>query len=380
MIEEWECFFTLSLDLMYIAGFDGYFKHLNSAWENVLGFSHEELLAQPFIQFVHPEDQAATLAELERLTAGTDTINFENRYLCQDGSYKWLLWRSKTSIDKQLIYAIARDVTVQKQEIALYQNQEAATAQAEELAKLNRLKDEFLSTVSHELRTPLSNMKVAVQMLAIALNQQMPLFSEMAKPIAERSRIARYFQILQDECEREISLIDDLLDLQKLDAGVQPLVLETIDLKSWLLQVVEPLQARSRDRQQTLELDLAPSLPPLVSDLYSLKRLLKELLNNASKYTPSGEHIILKAFVQSQTIQLQVINSGVEIPAAELPRIFDKFYRVPSIDPWKQDGIGLGLALVKKLTEDLGGRISVESAFGQTCFTVELPINFSSSE
>lgn len=380
MIEEWERFFTLSLDLMCIASFDGYFKQLNSAWENVLGFTNEELLAQPFIQFVHPEDRAATLIELERLTAGVDTINFENRYRCQNGSYKWLLWRSKTVIDKQLIYAVARDITVEKHEIAIHQSEQAATAQAEELAKLNRLKDEFLSTISHELRTPLSNMKVAVQMLAIALNQQMPLFSEMAKPIAERSRIARYFQILQDECEREISLIDDLLDLQRLDAGVQPLVLETIDLESWLLQVVEPFQVQTRDRQQTLELDLAPSLPLLVSDLYSLERLLKELLNNASKYTPSGEHITLRAFVQSETIQLQVINSGVEIPAAELPRIFDKFYRVPSIDPWKQDGIGLGLALVKKLTEHLRGRISVESASSQTCFTVELPINFSNSE
>lgn len=289
------------------------------------------------------------------------------------------MWRSQTAIDKQLIYAVARDITVQKYEIAIDQSEQAATAQVEELAKLNRLKDEFLSTVSHELRTPLSNMKVAVQMLAIALNQQMPLFSEMAKPTAERSKIARYFQILQNECEREISLIDDLLDLQRLNAGVQPLVLETIDIESWLLEIVEPFQARTRDRQQTFEVDLASSLPPIVSDLYSL-RLLKELLNNAYKYTPSGGRITLRAFVQSQTLYLQVINSGVEIPAAELPRIFDTFYRVPSIDPWKQDGIGLGLALVKKLTEHLGGRISVESASGQTCFTVELPINFSSSE
>lgn len=377
MIEKWEHFFTLSLDLMCIAGFDGYFKHLNSAWENILGFSPQELLAQPFMQFVHPEDRAATLVELERLITGTDTIDFENRYLCKDGSYKWLWWKSKSLIDKQLIYAIARDISAQKQEIALSQNQQAATAQVEELVNLNRLKDEFLSTVSHELRTPLSNMKVAMQMLAIALNQQLPLFSEMAKPTAERSKIARYFQVLQDECEREISLINDLLDLQRLNASVQPLVLETIDLGSWLLQVVEPWQAKMRDRHQTLEVDLAATLPSIVSDLYSLERLLQELLKNTYKYTPSGERIIFRALMQSGIIQLQVINSGVEIPAAELPRIFDPFYRVPSIDPWKQDGIGLGLALVKKLSEHLGGSISVESASGQTCFTVELPLNLS---
>lgn len=372
MIEEWE-FFTLSLDLMCIAGFDGYFKQLNPASENILGFSPQELLAQPFIQFVHPEDRAATLVELERLTTTRDTINFENRYLCKDGSYKWLCWRLKSIIDKQLIYAIARDVSDQKD--VLDQNQQAATAPAEELAKLNRLKDEFLSTISHELRTPLSNMKVAMQMLAIALNQQLPLFSEMAKPTAERSKIARYFQVLQDECEREISLVNDLLDLQRLNASVQPLVLERIDLAAWLPQIVEPWQARMRDRQQRLELDLAAALPPIVSDLYSLERLLQELLKNAYKYTPSGGRITFRGLMQSEIIQLQVINSGVEIPAAELPRIFDAFYRVPSIDPWKQDGIGLGLALVKKLSEHLGGSISVESASGQTCFTVELPLH-----
>lgn len=374
MIEEWEHFFTLSLDLMCIAGFDGYFKHLNSAWENILGFSPEELLAQPFMQFVHPEDRAATLVELERLTTGTDTVDFENRYLCKDGSYKWLWWKSKSLIDKQLIYAIARDISEQKD--ALHQNQQAATAQAE-VAKLNRLKDEFLSTISHELRTPLSNMKVAMQMLAIALNQQLPLFSEMAKPTSERSKVARYFQVLQDECEREISLINDLLDLQRLNASVQPLVLETIDLAAWLPQVVEPWQAKMRDRHQTLELDLAAALPSIVSDLYSLERLLQELLKNAYKYTPSGERITFRALMQSGVIQLQLINSGVEIPAAELPRIFDPFYRVPSIDPWKQDGIGLGLALVKKLSEHLGGSISVKSGASQTCFTVELPLNLS---
>ena len=99
-----------------------------------------------------------------------------------------------------------------------------------------------------------------------------------------------------------------------------------------------------------------------------------ELLNNACKYTPPGEQIVLKANARPGKIQIEVMNSGVEIPANELSRIFDKFYRIPSTDSWKQGGTGLGLALVKKLTERLGGEIWVESAFNQTCFTVELPL------
>ncbi len=109
----------------------------------------------------------------------------------------------------------------------------------------------------------------------------------------------------------------------------------------------------------------------LLGDSTSLERILAELLNNACKYTPPGERITMTACAANGVIQLKVSNSGVEIPAHELPRIFDKFYRVPSADPWKQGGTGLGLALVQKLAEHLGACIWVESASGQTCFTIE---------
>jgi diguanylate cyclase (GGDEF)-like protein/PAS domain S-box-containing protein len=108
-------FFTLSLELLCIAGFDGYFKELNTAWERTLGFTPEELKAAPFIEFVHPDDRAATLIEMTQLVEGTETSSFENRYRCKDGSYRWLLWSAAVSAEKTLVYAVARDISDRKQ-------------------------------------------------------------------------------------------------------------------------------------------------------------------------------------------------------------------------------------------------------------------------
>nr|WP_242040758.1 PAS domain S-box protein [Coleofasciculus sp. FACHB-1120] len=107
-------FFNLSLDLYCIAGLDGYFKHLNPAWEKTLGFTKEELLSQSFMEWVHPEDREATITEAQKLATGAETISFENRYLCKDGSYKWLLWTSAVSTEDGLLYAVARDISDRK--------------------------------------------------------------------------------------------------------------------------------------------------------------------------------------------------------------------------------------------------------------------------
>ena len=113
-LDELSRFFALSLDMLCVAGFDGYFKRLNPAWEATLGYSQAELLARPYADFVHPDDRVATNVEARKLADGLPVMSFENRYVHKDGTIRWLLWASASFPDQQLIYAAARDVTAQK--------------------------------------------------------------------------------------------------------------------------------------------------------------------------------------------------------------------------------------------------------------------------
>ncbi len=115
-LEIEERFFAVSIDMLCFLDFSGYFKRLNHAWEKTLGFSLEEMLSKPFIEFVHPDDRERTLKQNSSVRSGGQARTFENRYLCKNGSYKWLLWNSVSDLDHQIIYAVARDITQSKQE------------------------------------------------------------------------------------------------------------------------------------------------------------------------------------------------------------------------------------------------------------------------
>ncbi len=254
--------------------------------------------------------------------------------------------------------------------------------QAVELKRLTQLQDNFLSTVSYELRIPLSNIKMSIQMLSLALRRsdpEMPPESEFTLSAPAYAKVRRYLEVLQKECDRETKLIQDLLDLQQLDNDTISLLISAIDVEQWLSYVVNPFQKRFQEYSLSYAIEIEPNLPPLMCDQISLSRIMVELLNNAYRYTPTGENICVRAF-QKQVpgnrgtlLHLEVINSGVEIPPEERSRVFNKFYRIARLDIRKQGGTGLGLALVQKLVTRLGGEIQLSGPSGQTTFTVVLP-------
>ncbi|BAY33286.1 two-component sensor histidine kinase [Nostoc carneum NIES-2107] len=367
--------------MLWMTGCDGLFTFFNQSWLKFTGRSMEQQQGLGWLEGVHPQEQDFCQEIYDSAFHARAKFEMEYRLKRHDGEYRWVLDTGIprfTPNGKFVGYiGCCIDITERKSaEVALKHSQESVQAQLEEMESLNRLKDEFLSTVSHELRTPLTNMKMAIQMLGIALNQEQNFLLEMEKPQTERSKAARYYDILDNECDREINLISNFLDLQRLDNNTKPLVLETIQVQQWLWRVVELFKARNRNScQQKLRLSIANSLPLLTCDPFSLERILIELLTNACKFSPPDAEITISAQMKSQNMQFQVINSGVEIPSCELPRIFDKFYRIPSNDPWKQGGTGLGLALVQKLTKLLGGTIEVESGSNRTCFAIQLPLS-----
>jgi PAS domain S-box-containing protein len=108
-------FFELSIDLLCMLGFDGHFRRLSPSWEQTLGWTRAELMAKPFIEFVHPDDRARTLQRNAVVRSGGKALSFENRYLCRDGSFRWLRWNANAGRDEGLIYSVARDITAQKQ-------------------------------------------------------------------------------------------------------------------------------------------------------------------------------------------------------------------------------------------------------------------------
>lgn len=260
---------------------------------------------------------------------------------------------------------IANQCAIAIRQARLYQS---AQHQVQELERLNQLKDDFLSTVSHELRTPMANIRMVMQMIDMLLSK-----SELPEDVS--LQLQQYLGVLETEGDREMGLINDLLELSCLEANTEPILPTCIELQTWLPHVAEAFTARLQAQNQTLTVQVEDSVGMVSIDLAHLEHILMELLNNACKYTPVGEGIAIAAHVDASALHISVINSGVEIDPEEFDHIFDKFYRIPNGDPWKHGGTGLGLALVKKRVAYLGGTIEGTSNQGRTIFTIHLPVN-----
>ncbi|WP_392533051.1 GAF domain-containing protein [Nostoc sp. C117] len=277
----------------------------------------------------------------------------------------WLTRPTQEAFDEfetRLVQQIANECAIAIRQGQLYQKNQA---QVKELEKRDRLKNEFLRNLSQELRTPITSISLAAQTLESVLTP---------KEILDIEIVPQLLQILHNECARESKLINDLLTLTYLEAEPDPPTLIAIDLQTWLQPIVESFRDLTNCQRQHLKLTVDRTLPLLETDITDLERIVTELLNHACKYTPAGEYITVSAELRVDQVELKITNSGIELTSSELSQIFEPFYHLSKHDRWKHSGTGLELALVQKMVRHLGGLIDVESAAGQTSFTVKLSL------
>ncbi len=306
----------------------------------------------------------------------------------------WLIAPADRVLDDleiRLVKQVANQGAIALRQAKLYQKSQA---QVKEIVQIKQLKDDFLSTISHELRTPITSMKLAIQLLEHSLQAATELAKNTPALTANLMKSNSYLKILHNECEKEISLIDDLLNLQQLEAGEHTPNLILLHLYEWLFEEIDAFTLRAESRRQAFQINLFPHPVMLQIDPIHLRRILTELVNNACKYSPPEAVITLSIGSEGKQepngnqvtpspqnlAVISVTNTGVEIPPSALEKVFEKFYRIPESDRWNQGGTGLGLALVKRLVELYGGSIQVTSGDNQTCFTVTLQMTHQQCE
>ncbi|MBI1755911.1 MAG: response regulator [Fimbriimonas ginsengisoli] len=357
-------FFTLSLDMLCIANADGYFKRVSPAFTRTLGWTVEELITRPFLDFVHPDDQEATLKEVEKqIVAGEKVLQFENRYLHRDGSWRVFSWKSMPQPDG-FMYATARDVTELKETQAqisnLNQGLQARAAELEtarkEADRANHAKSEFLSRMSHELRTPMNAVIGYAQLLQVRSDD--PRTLESAEAILKGGR-------------HLLSMINEVLDLARIEAGKLALSVEPVQLHGVIAQAIDLVRPTAEERGIAIEFATEGcERAHVLADRQRLLQVLLNLLTNAAKYNRPNGHIQIECMETSDSCRIEVTDTGIGIDENGLNRLFKPFER---LGDHTVEGTGLGLALSQSLMQLMGGGVELvrTSATGST-FAVNL--------
>ena len=360
--DELDAFFTVTPDLLCVVSHEGYFLRVNPEWTQVLGFSLAQMRAAPFVDFVHPEDREASLAELSRATGGERVINFANRYRTRDGSYRWLEWNAALAPDRHVVYAAARDVTERKQaEESLRQSAEHLTELVSELEHERRkaeaaatAKGEFLANMSHEIRTPMNEV---IGMTGLALQTR----------LTPRQR--EYIQTANESAEALLGILNDILDVSKVEAG--RLALESIpfDLRDAVEGAVKLFALRAHEKGLELACHVRPDVPDrLIGDPGRLRQVLINLVGNGVKFTERGDVVVEveidRVSEKDATLRFTISDTGIGIAHDKQWQIFGAFVQADASTTRRFGGTGLGLTISAHLVEMMGGRIWLTSEPG----------------
>jgi PAS domain S-box-containing protein len=346
---------------------NGIVKSWNRGAERLFGWTAEEMIGQSLLRIIPPERPDEEPSILARLRRGERVDHFETVRVHKDGSRLDISVTISPIRDPlgRIIGAskVARDITAMKRAAAerdrLLASEQAARQSAEHA---NRMKDEFLATVSHELRTPLNAILGWSQLLKSGTCGE----EELGEAVDTIERNAR----LQNQ------LIEDLLDMSRIISGKMRIDMQPVDLSQVIHNALAAVRPAADAKSIDLKLSIDPNAPSIDGDANRLQQVLWNLLSNSIKYTPRGGWVEVSLRAMGEQLELSVKDNGQGISPEFLPRLFMRFSQADSTTTRRHGGLGLGLALVRHLTELHGGSIRATSAgAGQgSTFTVSLPV------
>jgi PAS domain S-box-containing protein len=325
--------------------------------ETITSYSPAEWTSNPDLldEVVHPDDKEAVRAEMERVKQSGGSRELEYRMVRRDGSVVWVQDSAVIVVDGDRRYArgFIIDVTARREaELELER-------QNNQLRHLDSLKDEFVALVSHELRTPLTSIRGYLE-----------LISEDTNLTEEQTR---FLATIDRNAERLQRVVGDLLFVAQVEAGKLSLEEGRVDLNSIVEEAVHAAEPSAAARSIALTIDLC-ELPEIKGDRARLAQVLDNFVSNAIKFTPAGGAVTVTTGALLGEVEIVISDTGMGIPADELPLLFQRFFRAERAMSGAIPGTGLGLAIAKAIVTAHGGRIHVESEDGAgTTFRVILP-------
>ena len=345
----------------HILDADGIQRYVSPSIERITGLKPEEVTGINALELIHPDDIPIITEKIaESIANPGGTLRAEYRHRCADGSWVFLEAVATNLLDDPRVNGIVvntRDVTERHQhELELYKAKEEA-----EVA--SRSKSSFLANMSHELRTPLNSV---IAMSDILMEKYFGDLNEKQED---------YIKDIRDSGQHLLSLINDILDLSKVEAGYSPLEITNVDLKTLLESSLIIVREKSLKHGIELLLEVDDDVPDIQADERKIKQVVFNLLSNAVKFTPDGGKIGIDAHLEKEIVQVCVWDTGIGLSEDNMEKIFGEFVQTETSLTRKYEGTGLGLALVRRFILQHGGKIWVESEIDKgSRFIFTLPL------
>lgn len=339
---EYELFFELSPDLLCIAGYDGFFKKINAAVSNLLGYTMEELYARPVNDFVYHEDKEVTAVVREQLTKRKPLFNFENRYITKSREIVWLSWTSLPIDKDRLVFAIAKNITHKKRLEA------ERNTLFSELTKVNEDLKQLTYRTSHDLRSPVNNLLVIFSMMDTSkiIDLQTIELLKILKSAGEslKERLNNYIDVASKKDELDVAI-------------------EELDLEECLQPVFGSINSLIQTSKAIFHIDFTEAKKVRFNKAY-LESVFLNLITNAIKYARPGCPPVISIYSEKENgiSRLIVSDNGLGF---DMEKVKDKIFGLHQKFHYHKDSKGIGLYLVHRHITSLGGEITVKSTINE---------------